>query len=133
MFTEHEVSLQMLSATERQTIPPGAMVHFNVQCPPEGLTINACGYAGKTILYISKTTRNPNSADYDKIIHIEMNMCRNEYIECSPAKRRRQTSATDSEDKIYVGIEGAGDNNVYDLRASTGDSSTPQGKKNGRT
>ena len=114
----------MLSARELHTIPHGAVVHFNVQCPPEGLTINACGYAGKTILYI-KTTRSPN----EKEITIEKDKCHNKYIECSTTKRRRQAS----EDKIYVhvGIEGAGNNNVYDLRVSTGDSSTPQGKKNG--
>ena len=122
MFTEHEVSLETLPAREVHTIPHGAMVHFNIQCPEEGLTINACGYAGKTILHISKTTHSRN----EKKIMIEQDKCRNVYIECSTTNRRRQAS----EDKIYVDIEGAGDNNVYDIRASTGDSSTPQGKKN---
>lgn len=125
--------VEMLNSTE-MTIPSGVMVHFNIQCPLEGLTINACGREGKTILYISTKTRLPGSAEYEHILILDEGKCKNVYVQCSPNMRKRQASESDpeSEDIIFVGIEGAGpaeDNNVYDIEASTGDSSTPQGQK----
>ena len=108
------------------SVPEGSSLHFNANCPPEGLTINACGREGKIILFISKTIR-PNSAAYDKKIEIEKGECHNTYISCSTdvsARRRRQT---ESDERIFITIKGEEVQNRYVLNATLGDTSTPQG------
>ena len=123
MFADHETSIERLNSADREI--PDTIVHFNLDCPPDGLTINACGREGKTILYISTNPR-PNGAAYDKMIIIPAGQCKNTFIECNGnGRRRRQTTGT--EEKIYVSIEGVEERNVYDLNAMTGDHSTPEG------
>ena len=122
MFSNRSASIERLNKAEE--LIPNAIVHFNLDCPPDGLTINACGREGKTILYISYKP-NPNSAEYDEMLEIEHSRCLNTFIECpnTNGRRRRQTT-----EKIYVAIEGVEEKNVYDVDAKTGDHSTPQGK-----
>ena len=122
MFSDHITSIDELNNAGVR-IPQATTVHVAVECPPEGLTINACGRTGLTILYIS-TTRSPNGALYDKIIRIKSGRCHNTYIPC-PARRRRQTDS--QSDRIYITIEGVEEENEYDLNAMPGDFSTPQG------
>ena len=74
-FVEYEVSFE-----EPNTLPEGATTYINTVCPPEGLTINACGRDGKVILYISK---NLSPAMYDERIEIEEGKCDNTLINCS--------------------------------------------------
>ena len=121
MFHDSEVSHERLSG--ERTIPPEVTVHLNTVCPPEGLTINACGTNGETHLYISKTP-NPSSASYDEKLVILENKCVNTFVKCSTGNSRRRRQASN---RIYMAIEGVGDDNVYNLNASTGDSSTPRG------
>ena len=112
------------------TIPKGVTTYINTDCPPEGLTINACGREGRVIIYISKTTI-PSSAMYDEIIEIMEGSCGNAYIYCpreegyGGGRRKRQSPESDS---IYIAIEGVGEDNEYELNATTGDTSTPKGK-----
>ena len=98
-----------------------ATVHFNLVCPPEGLTINACGRQGVTILYIS-TLSNPSSAQHEEILILNGH-CRNTFISCSNGNDRRKRQI----ERIYIAIEGVEEANIYDLQARTGDHSTPQG------
>ena len=127
MFTGHETSVEMLTGAR---IPiPMATLHFNLDCPPEGLTINACGREGETILYISLRP-NPDSAHYDMMLVLTEDRCLNTFIDCSiggNGRRRRQTPGTEPEDRIYITIEGVREENVYNLDAEEGDHSTPQG------
>lgn len=105
------------------TIPDGAIAHINTECPPEGLTINACSKEGIVVLFISKTP-NPSLTNYDKAILIEEGKCDNTFIECSSGRRRRQIS----NERIYIGIEGVEEANEYELDATIGDTSTPKGR-----
>ena len=122
MFSDHITSIDELNNAGVR-IPQATTVHVAVECPPEGLTINACGRTGLTILYIS-TKRSPNGAFYEEIIRIKFGRCRNTYIPC-PERRRRQTDS--QSDRIYITIEGVEEENEYDLSAMPGDFSTPQG------
>ena len=129
MFADHETSIERLNMTER-TIQM-TTIHINLECPPDGLTINACGREGKTFLYIS-TNPSPNSARYHKIIEVSAGECKNAFIDCSgcdngSGRRRRQAVGTDSGEKIYITIEGVEEENIYELGAEKGDHSTPQG------
>ena len=122
MFSDHTISIEKLNNAGVR-IPQATTVHVAVECPPEGLTINACGRTGFTILYIS-TTHSPNGALYEEIIRIKSGRCRNKYIPC-PARRRRQTDS--QSDRIYITIKGVEEENEYDLIAMPDDFSTPQG------
>ena len=127
LFLEHEVDIDSINNGGSQTLDKDATQYINVECPPEGLTINACGSRGKIMLYISKTISRPNNALYDRIITIEEGECHNTFVECitdGSGRRRRQTEA---EGRIFMTIEGVGEENEYELEASQGDSSTPQG------
>ena len=104
--------------------PPGAITYINTECPPEGLTINACGSKGTVVLYFSKSP-DLSSAMYLDSITIMENDCKNVFMDCSGDRRRRQTE--ESEERIYIAIEGVGEDNEYVLNASLGDSSTPRG------
>ena len=110
------------------TIPQGIITHINIECPPEGLTINACATNGTVILYISKSP-NPSSATYDNRIEIEEGDCDNTFIKCSTdnedGRHKRQSAV--SEETIHIAIEGVGEDNEYTLNATTGDFSTPKG------
>ena len=115
------------------TIPKGVTTYINIDCPPDGITINACGREGNVTIYISNITT-PNSAMYDEKIEIMKGRCGNAYIYCpseeeygsgSGGRRKRQSPETDS---IYIAIEGVGEDNEYELNATTGDTSTPKGK-----
>ena len=108
------------------TIPREVTSYISTACPPEGLTINACSTEGTVIIYISTTNTAPNSAVYDERIEIEEGKCDNTFIECSDERRKRQAQP-DSEERIYMAIEGVEESNEYELDASTGDSSTPKG------
>ena len=102
-----------------------------MDCPPEGLTINACGREGKIILYVSKTVSRPNSAVYDRIITVEKGECRNTFVNCSRTdvseEGRRRRRQAELGEKIFMTIEGVEEENEYELDASVGDFSTPQG------
>ena len=109
MFTDHVTSIERL-INAGQTIPM-ATIHFNLECPPDGLIINACGREGVTILYISTNPR-PNSANYDRVITIAAGRCLNTFIDCSSRRRRRQMQNTAEK--------------TYDIDNKTGNSSIPQ-------
>lgn len=104
------------------TVPKEMVVHIRTVCPPDGLTISACGREGKIILYIS---RNPNAGPgvYDEIIEIESGKCDNAFIKCQSRSRRQSLEL----ERIYIAIEGVEENNEYELNATTGDTSTPKG------
>ena len=121
MFHGHEETIEMLNAAGK-SIPEGAIVRLNFVCPSEGLTVNACGKMGKTIFYISTHISNPSNDAYDYKLTIPAMKCRNTFVGCSTNRRRRQVS-----EMIFMNIEGAAEENVYDMNVSTGDSSTPQG------
>ena len=124
MFSDNLQSIERLNAAN-VSIPQGVMVHVAVECPLEGLTVNACGRTGKTILYFSRSS-NPNSAMYEKMFTIMAGECRNTYIECvnmSSGRRRRQAAGS----RIFMTVEGIAETNEYSLSAMTGDFSTPQG------
>ena len=124
MFSNHNQSIERLNATN-VSIPQGATVHVAVECPFGGLTVNACGRTGKTILYFSRSS-SPNSANYEIILTILAGRCRNTYIDCVPmSSGRRRRQAADS--RIFMTVEGIAETNEYDLTAMTGDFSTPQG------
>lgn len=124
MFSSHPTSIQRLNRAGL-TIPKGVTIHVAIECPPEGrLTINACGRTGTTILYLSKSST-PNSANYEEILRIMDRRCRNTLIECDPGIGRRKRL---TDQRIYMTVEGVGENNRYDLKATAGDVSTPQGK-----
>ena len=125
MFSSHTTSIERLN-NNNVDIPPGVTVHVAVACPPEGLTINACGREGKTILYISRT-RSPNSANYEKILTIMAGRCRNTFVPCPDGCDRNQRQMSDPEQRVFVTIEGMDEENAYDLNAGIGDTSTPQG------
>ena len=125
------VPYEELNVQQSITIPEGVTTYINTDCPPDGLTINACGREGSVIIYISKTTT-PSSAMYDAKIEIMEGKCDNAYIYCPSeegygggnGRRKRQSPETDS---IYIAIEGVGEDNEYELNATTGDTSTPKG------
>ena len=77
------------------------------------------------IIYLSKTTT-PSSAMYDEIME---GRCGNAYPrEEGYDGGRRKRQSPDIEETIYIAIEGVGENNEYELNATTGDTSTPKGK-----
>ena len=125
-FFDHETTVEQLNDGGVHSLPRDARLHLNVECPPEGLTINACGREGKIILFISKTSR-PNSAAYDRKIEIEEGECHNTFINCSTDESERRRRQAVPEERIFMTIEGKGEENEYELQASLGDSSTPQG------
>ena len=122
-FIEYEVSFN-----ESNTLPEGAITYINTECPPDGLTINACATDGTVVLYISKIP-NPNSATYDARIVIEKGKCDNTFVNCSTedGRRKRQSAESDAGETVYIAIEGVGEENEYELNATTGDTSTPKG------
>jgi uncharacterized protein YegL len=123
MFSDHDQSIERLNAAN-VSIPQGVTVHVAVECPLEGLTVNACGRTGKTILYFSRSS-SPNSANYEIILTILAGRCSNTYIDCVPmssGRRRRQAAGS----RIFMTVEGIAETNEYDLTAMTGDFSTPQ-------
>ena len=120
-FAAQGVKVERLNA-DNISIDMGEIVHVIVECPPEGLTINVCAQEGKTIVYISRSTSSPSSINNDEMLPIDKGKCRNIFIKCSTNRRKRQVT-----DKIFMGIEGAAEENVFDINASKGDSSTPQG------
>ena len=122
MFSNHDTSLERLN-NEKLSIPHDVTVHVAVECPVDGLTINACGRTGETHLYISRT-RPPNSASYEEILVLNPGQCKNTFINCNDGGNRGRRQA---EERIFITIEGVGEENVYDLNATMGDSSTPQG------
>ena len=121
------VPYEELNVQQSITIPEGVTTYINTDCPPDGLTINACGREGNVTIYISKTTI-PSSAMYDEIME---GKCDNAFIYCpreegyGGGRRKRQSPVSDS---IYIAIEGVGEDNEYELNATTGDTSTPKGK-----
>ena len=127
--TVARVPYEELNEQQPITIPEGVITYINTDCPPDGLTINACGHEGRVIIYMSKTTT-PSSAMYDAKIEIMKGKCDNAYIYCpneegyNQGRRKRQSPETDS---IYIAIEGVGEDNEYELNATTGDTSTPKG------
>ena len=124
MFSNHDQSIERLNAA-MVSIPQGVTVHVAVECPLGGLTVNACGRTGTTILYFSRSS-SPNSAKYDIMFTIMAGRCRNTYIDCVPmssGRRRRQAAGS----RIFMTVEGIAETNEYDLTAMTGDFSTPQG------
>ena len=124
MFSNHDQSFERLNAAKVK-ISQGVTVHVAVECPLGGLTVNACGRTGTTILYFSRSS-NPNSANYEIILTIMAGRCRNTYIECVPmSSGRRRRQAADS--RIFMTVEGIAETNEYNLTAMTGDFSTPQG------
>ena len=124
MFSDNLQSIERLNAAN-VSIPEGVTVHVAVECPTEGLTVNACGRTGTTILYFSRSS-SPNSANYEIIFTIMAGQCRNTYIDCDPmSSGRRRRQAADS--RIFMTVEGIAETNEYNLTAMTGDFSTPQG------
>ena len=124
MFSNHDQSIERLNAA-KVNIPQGVTVRVAVKCPMEGLTVNACGRTGKTILDVSRSS-SPNSANYEIIFTIMAGQCRNTYIDCDPmSSDRRRRQAADS--RIFMTVEGIAETNEYNLTAMTGDFSTPQG------
>ena len=112
MFSDNLQSIERLNAAN-VSIPEGVTVHVAVECPTEGLTVNACGRTGTTILYFSRSS-SPNSANYEIIFTIMAGQCRNTYIDCDPMR-------------IFMTVEGIAETNEYNLTAMTGDISTLQG------
>ncbi|CAI8020539.1 von Willebrand factor A domain-containing protein 2 [Geodia barretti] len=112
MFSDNLQSIERLNAAN-VSIPEGVTVHVAVECPLEGLTVNACGRTGTTILYFSRSS-SPNSANYEIIFTIMAGQCRNTYIDCVPMR-------------IFMTVEGIAETNEYNLTAMTGDISTLQG------
>ena len=124
MFSNHNQSIERLNAAKVK-IPQGVTVHVAVECPLGGLTVNACGRTGTTILYFSRSS-SPNSANYEIILTILAGRCSNTYIDCVPmSSGRRRRQAADS--RIFMTVEGIAETNEYDLTAMTGDFPTPQG------
>lgn len=126
MFLDHETTVAELNTNSVHSVPEGASLHLNVQCPSEGLTINACGREGKIIIYLSDTSR-PSSAAYDRKIEIEKDKCHNTYIECADSGSRRKRQSEEGDQRIFLTIEGQSKENEYELQAIVGDHSTPQG------
>ena len=127
MFLDHQASIEELNRTG-VSIPQNATVRVSTVCPPEGLTISACGQGGRTIVYISQT-QSPSSAEYEDVMMLDSGKCLNRYINCSPAycSARRRRQATDSPGRIYMTFEGLQEDNEYDLLATIGNVSTLQG------
>ena len=65
---------------------------------------------------------------YDERIEIKEGKCDNTFIDCPMdgiyGGRKRQSPELES---IYIAIEGVGEDNEYELNATTGDTSTPKG------
>ena len=122
------VPYEELNGQQQITIPEGVTTYINTDCPPDGLTINACGCEGSVIIYMSKSTT-PSSAMYDAKIEIMEGKCDNAYIYCPGEEGygRRKRQSPDTEETIYITIEGVGEDNEYKLNASAGDTSTPKG------
>ena len=109
-------------------ISEGVTSFISTDCPPEGLTINACGFKGKVNIYISTTTRHPNSALNDEKIVIDEGECRDVFIECNTSTSERRKRQAINTDKIFIAIEGINENNEFQINASSGDTSTPKGR-----
>ena len=123
MFSDHHQSIERLNEAKVKNIPQGATVHVAVECPSEGLTVNACGRMGTTILYFSRS-QSPNSANYEIIFTVMDGQCRNTFIDCTTNSGRRRRQA---ESRIYMTVEGIAEENEYNLTAMVGNFSTPQG------
>ena len=123
MFSDHPQSIEKLNVAD-VSIPKGVTVHVAVECPAKGLTVNACGRMGETVLYFSRS-RSPNSANYEIIFRIMAGRCRNTFIDCAGSSGRRRRQTADS--RIFMTVEGIAEENQYNLTAMTGDFSTPQG------
>lgn len=108
------------------SIPKGATAHATVDCPQEGLTFNVCAQTGTTTLYTSQKS-SPNSASYENVITAMAGNCRNMFVSCFDNGGRRKRQALNPQQRIFVTIEGVEEENKYDLTATLGDTSTPQG------
>ncbi len=102
-------------------IDQGNVAFFEVNLPDEGLTISLVKQEGNADLYATDKIRNPNSAFYDFRIKEEGEIYVNEEVLNGLFQKREVVvNFNITNTTLFVSIEGTGENNVYQIRTTYG-------------
>ncbi len=102
-------------------VAQGNVAFFELELPEEGLTISLVKQEGNADLYASDKIRNPNSAFYDFRIEEEGEIYVNEEVLNDLLQKREVVvNFNITNTTLFVSIEGIGENNVYQIRTTFG-------------
>ena len=129
LFLDRETRIEEINENDVLSIAEGTSQSFNLECPMEGLTFNACGEEGNVTVYVSTSVSQPNSGFYNRAMTIDAGQCQDTFVDCAASEGRRSRRQTFTMySRCYVTIEGRGQGeNQCRVGVKRGDSSTKRG------